>query len=104
MERIIRELLGLLIYNLTTRICKYIYKCKIYYLGQIDYQQRIGNYMPICPPIILIYIIAINFITDLLPVPSARRFDLYNQLITVTYAASKRYLLMPGYSIYTAKD
>ncbi|VTT63463.1 unnamed protein product [Fusarium fujikuroi] len=60
--------------------------------------------MLIRPPITPIHTIAINFITNLLPVLSARRFNLYNQLITVTCAASKRYLLMPRYSTYTAKD
>ncbi|SCO30823.1 uncharacterized protein FFMR_02024 [Fusarium fujikuroi] len=54
--------------------------------------------------------IAIDFITDLPPVPSAGSpwaisgFDLYDQLMTVTCAASKRCLLVPGYSMYTAED
>ncbi|SCO49704.1 uncharacterized protein FFNC_12791 [Fusarium fujikuroi] len=56
------------------------------------------------------YTIAIDFITDLPPVLSAGSlwaisgFDLYDQLMTVTCAASKRCLLVPGYSTYTAED
>ncbi|VTT76585.1 unnamed protein product [Fusarium fujikuroi] len=103
-ERMTRELSGLSIHNLTTRIRKHIHGCKTCCLGQTDRQQRIGNYMPIRPPVTPMHTIAIDFITDLPPVPSARSpwaisgFDLYDQLMTVTCAASKRCLLVPGYS------
>ncbi|VZH91969.1 unnamed protein product [Fusarium fujikuroi] len=103
-ERMTRELSGLSIHNLTTRIRKHIHGCKTCCLGQTDRQQRIGNYMPIRPPVTPMHTIAIDFITDLPPVLSAGSpwaisgFDLYDQLMTVTCAASKRCLLVPGYS------
>lgn len=101
-ERMTRELSGMSINNLTHRIRKHIHNCRTCCQGQTDRQQ------PIRPPLLPIHIISIDFFTDMPPVSSAGTpwaidsFYKFDQLLTVTCAASKRNLLIPGYSTYFA--
>lgn len=109
-ERMTRELSGLSIRNLSTRIRKHIHGCETCCLGQTDRQRRIGNYQPVRAPLLPMHTIAVDFITEMPPVSSKdspwalEGFDTFDQLMTVTCAASKRNLLIPGYCRYTAAD
>lgn len=70
-ERIMKELLGLYIHNLTHAIKKHIHSCQTCCLGQTDRQPRIGSYQAIRPPVNPMHTIAIDFVVSLPPRPSA---------------------------------
>ncbi|KAF4993677.1 hypothetical protein FDECE_13353 [Fusarium decemcellulare] len=103
-ERMRMELSGLSINNLTYRAKSHIHGRRTCCLGHTDRQQRIGNCLPIRTPMSPTHTITIGFITDLPPVPSIGTrwaiddFNEFDQLPTVTCAASKRNLLIPGHS------
>jgi hypothetical protein len=109
-DRMTRELSNLAIPNLTYLIKKHIHGCKACCLGQTNRQQRIGNYLPIRPPVLPMQTITIDFITDMPPVESRgtpwalEGFDTFDQLLTVSCPASKRTLLIPGYATYSAAN
>ncbi|MCW5952828.1 MAG: DDE-type integrase/transposase/recombinase, partial [Propionibacteriaceae bacterium] len=108
-ERMTRELQGFCIKNLTRRIAKHLHKCPTCCTGQTSRQQKIGSYQPIRVPVMPMHTIALDFITEMPPVTAKNSpwalegYDVFDQLMTVTCAASKRCLLIPGYSTYGAK-
>jgi hypothetical protein len=110
-DRMLYELRGLSINNKTYLVKKYVQHCPTCLLNQTDRQPPIGNYQPIKPNNCMpMQVIAIDFIAGLPRVPSAstpwqlKGHEEYDNLLTATDKATKRSLLIPGHSTYSAEE
>lgn len=110
-DRMLHDLRGVAITNKTYQVKKYIKYCPACGLLATDRQPPIGEAQPIRPQDTLpMRVIAIDFILALPAVPSEgspwqiKDHKEFNAMMTVSCKASKRTLLIPGHSTYSAED
>ena len=110
-ERMLYDLRGLSISNKTHVVKSYVKHCPVCQLNATDRQPPIGNYQPVRPSDTLpMRVIAIDFIVGLPAVKAVgtpwqlENKPEYDTLLTVSCKSSKRTLLLPGHSTYTAED
>ncbi|KAJ8106400.1 hypothetical protein ONZ43_g7077 [Nemania bipapillata] len=110
-RRMMEELEPYAMDSKTRRVLAYLKHCNGCRTCNTDREKPYGDYQPIRPedsrPM---KTIAIDFIVGLPVTPSSgtpwqlESFEQYDAMMTVTCATSKRSLLIPGHSTYTAED
>jgi hypothetical protein len=109
-ERMLKDLQGIHFRKKRHLVDQYVSKCHQCGAIRQENQLPVGEYTPIQAPLEPMHTIAMDFIVGLPRVPSAGTpwhhadFDCYDALLTVTCKSSKRTLLIPGHTEYTAED
>lgn len=108
-DRTLRELDDFCIPRLKKRLEDYILRCLVCLLNRTSRERLYSELQPIKTISTLYYMIAMDFIMALLiiPVVTPWKIDGYNffdYIIIQSCKASKKSLLIPGYSIYTAEN
>ncbi len=110
-DRMFYDLSGLSIHRKTRHISDFVDHCPQCNLNSTDRNPVIGNYQPIrLSDTLPMRIIAMDFIVGLPAVPATGsawqipNHNSFNALLTVSYKSSKRSLLIPGHTTYTAQE
>lgn len=113
-NRMSYELTDFLIHRLTKRLKEYVQHCPACQLNQTSRSKENGELMPIRTPCQAFHTIAMDFIVGLPEVPAVSPWALdlggeseklvFDSLLTVSDKFSKKTLLLPGHSTYSAKE
>jgi len=108
-NRMCRDLCNVRIHRLSKRVEEYIRACRECAVNQTDRKPPLGNYQPTQTHPEPMHTLGLDWIVGMPPVPSdgtpwaLPNFPFFDTLLTVTCKFSKRTLLIPGHSTYSAE-